>query len=248
MPRIGTRKLYHMLGTVLEEHQIRIGRDKLFDLLEDHGLLVRRRKRRKVSTTDSNHPFMRYPNLTKGMSVLGPNQLWVSDITYIRLTDGFCYLSLITDAYSRKIVGYCLYPTLQKEGPITALQQALNDTGTSMQMLMHHSDRGRQYCCDAYVSILSNSEIVISMTEKGDPYENALAERVNGILKDEFMLDKTFLSYEQALATVNNAITTYNTDRPHSSCNYQAPDLTHQQYGPQLMKWKKREKKKPIIA
>ena len=248
MPRIGTRKLYHMLGTVLEEHQIRIGRDKLFDLLEDHGLLVRRRKRRKVSTTDSNHPFRRYPNLTKGMNVLGPNQLWVSDITYIRQTDGFCYLSLVTDAYSRKIVGYCLYPTLQKEGPIIALQQALDNTSASMQMLMHHSDRGRQYCCDAYVSILSNKKIVISMTEKGDPYENAIAERVNGILKDEFMLDQTFPSYDLALTAVNNAVATYNADRPHSSCNYQVPDLTHQQYGQQLMRWKKRERKKPIIA
>lgn len=247
MPRIGTRKLYHMLEPVLEEHQIRIGRDKLFDLLEDHGLLVRRRKRRKVSTTDSNHPFRRYPNLTKGMRVLGPNQLWVSDITYIRLTNGFCYLSLITDAYSRKIVGYCLYPTLQKEGPIMALQQALNGKDASTQMLMHHSDRGRQYCCDAYVGILSSNKIVISMTEKGDPYENAIAERVNGILKDEFMLDNSFVSYEYALTAVNNAVVTYNTDRPHTSCNYQPPDLTHQQYGPQLMRWKERKRKKPII-
>ena len=248
MPRIGTRKLYYMLTEMLEQHQIKIGRDKLFDLLEEYGLLVRRRKRRKACTTDSNHPFRRYPNLIKGMDVLRPEQLWVSDITYIQLRDCFCYLSLVTDAYSRKIVGHCLYPTLQKEGPILALEKALKKRESSTNTLMHHSDRGRQYCCDAYVSKLNDSKVVISMTEKGDPYENALAERVNGILKAEFELDHVFDSYEQALARVNNVVIIYNNQRPHASCNYQTPDQAHKQQGPLTMRWKKREKKKLIFA
>jgi putative transposase len=248
MPRIGTRKLYHMLAGTLKEHNICIGRDKLFDLLEEYGMLVRRRKRKKVCTTDSNHPFRKYPNLTRELHVLRPNQLWVSDITYIRITDGFCYLSLVTDAYSRKIVGHCLYPTLQKEGPLKALQQALAARSTSVHALMHHSDRGRQYCCDVYVNVLVDSQVIISMTEKGDPYENALAERVNGILKDEFLLDRKFADYENATGAVNIAVSTYNTLRPHASCNYQTPDQAHQQQGPLPMRWKKRERKEVINA
>lgn len=245
MPRIGTRKLYHMLADTLREHNINIGRDKLFDLLEEYAMLVRRRKRKKVCTTDSNHLFRKYPNLTRELQVLRPNQLWVSDITYIRIADGFCYLSLITDAYSRKIVGHCLYPTLQKEGTVKALQQALcnNDTASG---LMHHSDRGRQYCCDAYVNVLMDSNVIISMTEKGDPYENALAERVNGILKDEFFLDRPLASFENAVAAVDDAINTYNTIRPHASCNYQTPEQAHQLQGPLPMRWKKRKKKESI--
>ncbi len=248
MPRIGTRKLHYMLTEMLEQHQIKIGRDKLFDLLEEYGLLVRRRKRRKACTTDSNHPFRRYPNLIKEMEVLRPEQLWVSDITYIQLSDCFCYLSLVTDAYSRKIVGYCLYPTLQKEGPIQALKRALKERGSSTNALMHHSDRGRQYCCETYINNLNENNVAISMTEKGDPYENALAERVNGILKEEFELDCVFDSYEQALVAVNNAVIIYNTQRPHASCNYQTPDQAHKQQGPLTMRWKKRERKEPMLA
>jgi putative transposase len=247
MPRIGTRKLYHMLTDALQEHKIKIGRDKLFDLLEEHGMLVRRRKRRKVSTTDSNHPFRRYPNLTRELQVMRPNQLWVSDITYIRLIDEFCYLSLVTDAYSRRIVGYCLYPTLQKEGPLAALQMALSNLpSTGEESLIHHSDRGKQYCCDAYVNMLMEKKTIISMTEKGDPYENALAERVNRTLKEEFLLDQGFDSFELASGAVSNAVNIYNTQRPHDSCNRLTPDEAHQQQGPLPMKWKKRKKKESL--
>jgi putative transposase len=249
MPRIGTRKLYDMLTRTLQEHKIKIGRDKLFDLLEEYSMLIRRRKRKKVNTTDSNHPFRKYPNLIRELQIVGPNQLWVSDITYIRLIDDFCYLSLITDAYSRRIVGYCLYPTLQKEGPVEALKMALSTlSATTADHLIHHSDRGRQYCCEAYVSVLTERKTTISMTEKGDPYENALAERVNRTMKDEFLLDKGFESFELASAAVSKAVNTYNTLRPHDSCNRLTPDQAHHQSGPLPMRWKKRKKKEQILA
>jgi putative transposase len=249
MPRIGTRKLYHMLTDTLAEHKIKIGRDKLFDLLEEHAMLVRRRKRRKVSTTDSNHPFRKYPNLVRELQAVRPNQLWVSDITYIRIADGFGYLSLVTDAYSRRIVGYCLYPTLQKEGPVAALKMALSTLpATAADSLIHHSDRGLQYCCEAYVSVLMNRKVTISMTEKGDPYENALAERMNKTLKEEFLLGDGFDRFELASAAVTKAVNTYNTLRPHDSCNHMTPDQAHQQQGTLLMKWKKRARKESIEA
>lgn len=247
MPRLGTRKLHYMLTETLQKHGISIGRDKLFDLLEEYGLLVRRRKRKRTNTTDSNHPFRKYPNLVRELQVLHPNRLWASDITYISQIEGFSYLSLITDAYSRKIVGYCLYPTLQKEGPLRALKMALNGVSDKDQMrLIHHSDRGLQYCCGEYIAQLSANSISISMTEKGDPYENALAERINGILKTEFGLDKEFENYNQAKAAVERAINIYNQLRPHASCNYQTPDQTHQQEGTLKMRWKKRERQKLI--
>ncbi len=247
MPRIGTRKLYHMLTDKLQEHKIKIGRDKLFDLLEENAMLVRCRKRRKVSTTDSNHPFRKYPNLVRELQVIRPNQLWVSDITYIRICDGLGYLSLVTDAYSRKIVGYCLYPTLQKEGPVAALKMALSTLpATTADSLIHHSDRGRQYCCDAYVNVLTERKATISMTEKGDPYENALAERMNKTLKEEFLLSNGVDSFELAAAAVSKAVNTYNTLRPHDSCNHLTPDQAHQLQGPIKMKWKKRERKELI--
>jgi len=249
MPRIGTRKLYHMLTDTLAEHKIKIGRDKLFDLLEEYGMLIRRRKRRKVSTTDSKHPFRKYPNLVRELQLIRPNQLWVSDITYIRIADGFGYLSLITDAYSRRIVGYCLYPTLQKEGPVAALKMALSPLSvTASECLIHHSDRGLQYCCEAYVSVLNERKVTISMTEKGDPYENALAERMNKTMKEEFLLGDGFGSFEQAEAAVSKAVNTYNEVRPHDSCNRMTPDLAHQQQGTIPMKWKKRERKQPITT
>lgn len=245
MPRIGTRKLHYMLGDVLQGHGLSIGRDKLFDLLSECGMLVRRRKRKRISTTDSNHPFRKYPNLVKDLRVLRPNQLWVSDITYISKVDGFCYLSLITDAYSRKIIGYCLYPDLKKEGPVHALEAALDNVADTLKdPLIHHSDRGIQYCCYHYTDILKNKAIGISMTEKGDPYENAIAERVNGILKSEFELDKKFSSFSEAKDAVDRAIHTYNHLRPHASCNYQTPEQAHQQQGPLLMKWSKRPKRR----
>lgn len=237
MPRIGTRKLHYLLGGLLSGHGISIGRDGLFDLLARHGLQVRRRHRRKVYTTDSNHRFKKYPNLIRDLEVTGPGQLWVSDITYIRQQAGFSYLSLITDAYSRKIVGYCLYPTLQTAGPCQALTMALKGYEERSGVLIHHSDRGIQYCSDSYTGMLQNEGISISMTENGDPYENAIAERVNGILKAEFGLDRSFDNYQSALTATDRAVRTYNQARPHSSCNYLTPAQAHQQQGKLATRW-----------
>jgi transposase InsO family protein len=237
MPRIGTRKLHYLLTDTLAQHGLDIGRDRLFDLLADYEMLVRRRKRKKIYTTDSNHPFRKYPNMIRDSVITAPNQLWVSDITYITLSGNFCYLSLITDAYSRKIIGYCLYPTLEKEGPLSALQMAINQWGHH-SALIHHSDRGLQYCCAAYTSILDSNGIAISMTEKGDPYENAIAERVNGILKHEFEINCRFKSFDEAEQAICKAIQTYNELRPHGSCDYMTPDQAHKTEGLLISKWK----------
>ena len=236
LPRLGTRKLYHLLGRKLEEHHIKIGRDKLYELLGHHGYLLRYRKR-KIYTTNSNHPYRKYPNLIRELMLSKPNQLWVSDITYIRVNQGFSYLSIITDAYSRKIVGYHLHPTLSSEGPIEALRMALRQA-KGRHHLIHHSDRGIQYCCRDYVQLLEHQYIQISMTEKGDPYENAIAERVNGILKNEFDLHKTFGSFTDAQQAVEQAISKYNHIRPHASCDYLTPVVAHEQSGWLRKRWK----------
>jgi len=244
MPRLGGRKLQYMLAPLLEQHNISIGRDKFFDILADNGLLVRRRKRRAV-TTDSRHPYRRYPNLVRGMEINAPERLWVSDITYLRTAEDFGYLSLVTDAYSRKIVGYGLHPTLKAEGPLQALDMALNQYSGKGQ-LIHHSDRGCQYCCSLYIQRLDQNDISISMTEKGDPYENAIAERVNGILKDEFGLDSNFGSFTEALEAVDKAVQVYNNIRPHASCNYLTPDQAHHQQGTLKLRWSRRRKEEGV--
>jgi len=236
LPRVGTRKLLHLLTPQLHQHHITIGRDKLYGLLGRHGYLLRER-RRKIHTTNSKHPYRKFPNLIRELVLSKPNRLWVSDITYIRVGQGFSYLSIITDAYSRKIVGYHLHPTLGSEGPIEALRTALRQA-KGRHHLIHHSDRGIQYCCRDYVQLLEHHYVRISMTEKGDPYENAIAERVNGILKKEFDLYKTFGSFTQAHQTVEQAISKYNHLRPHASCDYLTPVMAHQQSGWLRKRWK----------
>ena len=242
MPRLGGRKLFFLLNRPLMEHGIDIGRDKFFSILETFGLLVRIRKKRLPITTDSNHPFYKYPNLIKQMELLRPNQLWVSDITYISLINKFCYLSLITDAYSHKIVGYCLWENLKRDGTIKALKMATNslpDRGRNS--LIHHSDRGLQYCSKDYIDLLTLDSISISMTENGDPYENAIAERVNGILKGEFALSQSYRDFDLAHEAVTKGINTYNSMRPHASCDYLTPDEAHKITGKLKSKWKKND-------
>jgi len=197
-PRTGTRKLCFLLHAQLQQHHIKMGRDKLFEVLERYDLLIRYR-RRKAVTTDSNHPFYKYDNLIQNLTLTGKNQLWVSDITYISLKDGFCYLSLITDAFSRKIVGHCLWPNLSTQGCINALSKALAEHHPSRSTLIHHSDRGVQYCCNDYTQRLQAYQVQISMSHKGDPYQNAIAERVNGILKTEYgMLPESCCRFQVA--------------------------------------------------
>ena len=212
--RIGGRKLFKMMNNFLHQHANSMGRDAFFNVLREYGLLVRIRKRKAI-TTNSNHPYRKYPNLIKEFIPTGPNQLWVSDITYIIIGNEFGYLSLITDAFSRKIVGFCLHKTLSAQGTVLALKQALRNS-PRLKWLIHHSDRGVQYCCHEYVGLLKKNQIRISMTENGDPRENSIAERVNGILKTE-LLEESFNSFNQAQEAIAVAISTYNHLRPHNS-------------------------------
>lgn len=238
LPRVGVIKLHAMLQDSFKLHGIKMGRDALYELLGNCGYLLRYR-RRKPYTTDSNHRFKKYPNLIREVMLHQADQLWVSDITYISLQGSkYCYLSIITDAYSRKIVGYCLHPSLHTDGAINALEMALQQRSSRRRQLIHHSDRGTQYCSSDYVRLLERHQVNISMTEKGDPYENAIAERVNGILKHEFDLHKTFMSITDAEAAVNHAVNQYNTIRPHASCDYMTPVTAHTQTGLLKKRWR----------
>jgi transposase InsO family protein len=241
-PVTGTRKLYHLLQPRLKEHGIKMGRDALFDLLDKYGLLLRYR-RRKAITTDSNHPYYKYPNLIKDLPPTGiKNKLWVSDITYIRIAEGFGYLSLVTDAYSRMIIGYCLWDSLAAQGTINALEMALKEQQPKKGELIHHSDRGVQYCCYSYVECLQSAGANISMSDKGDPYQNAIAERVNGILKSNW-LGHCFTTMEQAREALVKAVPIYNEKRPHDSLAYLTPSQAHELTGIIKRNWKNYTKK-----
>lgn len=237
LPRLGTRKLHYQITPQLATHGIEVGRDYLFDLLERHKLLIRQRKR-KVITTDSRHWMHKYENLIKNQDCHRPEQIWVSDITYIRMTGQWGYLSLITDAYSRKIMGYCLRTDMSALGCQEALQMAISNRRYAGQPLIHHSDRGSQYCSAEYVKILKQNSISISMTENGDPYENALAERMNGIIKTEFNLYSTPYGFEQTYQMVRDSIRAYNELRPHGSCDFLTPEHAHQLQGTLKKRWK----------
>ena len=234
--RIGTRKLLEEMQEFLAAHHFQIGRDAMFDLLSERGLLVTKRKRRGCITTLSKHRFKKYPNIIRDFIPVAPNQLWVSDITYIHLPNSFAYLSLITDAYSRKIVGFYLSKDLTAKGPLQALKMAFQ-ANPSIAGLIHHSDRGVQYCCDAYIKILKQKKIKISMTENGDPLENAIAERVNGILKGE-LLEEVFSNFQIAQREVAIACSTYNHLRPHGSIDNLKPADAHRMEGKIKKRWK----------
>ena len=233
MPRIGARKLLE----ILRQESIQIGRDKLFEILRRNGLLVRRRRAR-VLTTQSFHWMRKYPNLIKEMHVSCPNQLWVSDITYVRTTEQIMYLFLITDAYSRMILGYKLSENLKAINAVMALKMALRSQPISIINLIHHSDRGIQYCSNEYVSILKSKKVRISMTENGDPLENAIAERVNGILKDEWLYDMDPIERDEIEKIVSKVVLIYNSDRPHMSIDMLTPEAAHQQSGMLKRRWK----------
>lgn len=222
-PRVGTRKLHEALLPAFQQASIKLGRDGLFRILREHQMLVGRKKT-TFKTTNSYHHFHKYTNLIKDMEVTAPNQVWVSDITYIRTVKGFCYLALITDKYSRKIVGYDISDTLELSGCLRALQKALRQARSAVG-LVHHSDRGIQYCSHQYVNELTKRKIRISMTEENHCYENAIAERVNGILKDEFYLDQCFFNTDHASKATESAISIYNNKRLHLSLGYKTPNM-----------------------
>jgi putative transposase len=237
LPRLGTRKLHHALQPLLAAHGLQVGRDHLFSLLENHKLLVRQRKK-KAFTTDSRHWMRKYTNLVRELPCTRPEQVWASDITYIRLSNQWAYLSLITDACSRKIMGYSLRTDMSVQGCLEALQMAINNRSYPAKQLIHHSDRGSQYCSAAYVKLLIDNNIAISMTENGDPYENALAERINGIIKTEFNLYAIQAGLETARRLVHESIEAYNELRPHSSCDFLTPAQAHRHKEPLKKRWK----------
>lgn len=236
MYRVGTIKIYDMIKKDMTKNDIKIGRDKLFTFLRHEKMLVKKKKN-FTKTTNSFHRFHKHKNLIKGLDVTAPEQVWVSDITYIKTELGHEYLSLITDYYSKKIVGYYLADNLKTESSLKALEMAIKSRKYPDSKLIHHSDRGFQYCSDDYIAMLSNNNIQPSMTEVYDPYENAVAERVNGILKDEFDIGEGFTNHLQAVKEIKYAIETYNTFRPHFSCEKLTPQQAHEFGTYKLKKW-----------
>lgn len=225
--KLGTRKLLPLINEQLEKQRLSVGRDQLFGIMDTYGLKVRQRRRRKPRTTDNTHGFRRYPNLIKNLDLELSERVWVSDITYVKVKDKFMYLSLITDAYSRKIMGYRLHEDLSVEGSMKALMMAIGNRKYPKRRLIHHSDQGIQYCSNIYINMLKTNGIHISMASKGSPHENALAERINGILKQEYGLGKIIDSQDKARDMVDAAITSYNCKRPHQSLQGQTPEQVH---------------------
>ena len=225
-PRLGGRKLLHVLDGELAKAGVQIGRDRFFQVLRLHDLLIERAVR-SARTTDSRHMFKVYDNLFKDLQLTGPHQALVSDITYIRTAEGFVYLCLVTDAFSRAIVGFDCSDTLEREGALRALHQALKQRPRGHETV-HHSDRGSQYCCHDYIQRLEKAGVSISMTQENHCYENAQAERLNGILKQEYGLGATFGRKSEARRAVAEAVHLYNWRRPHQSLGYAVPMHVHQ--------------------
>lgn len=245
LPRCGGRKLQYLLNTTKVYAERDVGRDYLFKLLRDHGLLVGKRKKYH-KTTNSKHWMRKYPNIIKELAIVRPEQVWVADITYLELRSEHHYLHLITDAYSKRIVGYELADNMRASTTIKALEKALSQR-EYQEMLIHHSDRGLQYSSAIYTKLLHDNKIKISMTEDSDPYENAVAERVNGILKDEFGLDKVFTNNLQMNRQVNESIALYNNLRPHLSVEMLTPNQAHKQRTINLKKWKTKQPTKDVL-
>jgi len=242
------RNLHRSLIKEMQEHQLKIGRDKFFDILRNNNLLIKP-KRFRARTTCSYHHFNKFNNLIENLVPQAANEVWVSDITYLWLKekDKFCYLSLITDMYSRKIVGHCVYEDLSVKGCLTALREALKNLGKSNALnLIHHSDRGVQYCCHAYVNLLQKKQIKISMTQTGDPLENAIAERINKTIKEEFTSDKqiNFSNIDIAKTEIKKFINFYNKERPHRSIEWLTPNQAHIRQGELKRVWKSYHKTK----
>lgn len=226
LPRLGTRKLHFLLKDNLLKENIKLGRDGLFDFLRHHHMLIKP-LRSYHKTTQSKHWLHKHPNLTQDYRPVKPEQLWVADITYIETKNQTVYLSLVTDAYSRKIVGHHVHGSLHAELVAKAYQKALK-TRKYSHSLIHHSDRGLQYCSAFYQNLHKHNHIICSMTDGYDCYQNALAERINGILKHEFLIAKPE-NLEQAEVMIGQAVEAYNEKRPHLALNYKTPNQVHKQ-------------------
>lgn len=245
MPRIGTRKLYFLLFDKLELKKI--GRDKFFDILRANHLLIQPKRSYHV-TTNSHHRFRKHQNWVLDLKINRPEQVWVSDITYIGKRDAPCYLSLVTDAYSKKIMGYYVADNLNTKSSLFALKMALKQRKNKKQTLIHHSDRGLQYCAEEYQKVLCKNKVKCSMTQNSDPYENAVAERINGILKQEFMIDKYNQKKQIMQKVVKEAIDIYNQFRPHYSNYMLTPNQMHNQNSIQMRTYRTKNSSKPELA
>lgn len=226
-PKMGGRKLYHMLKPMLKNLSINIGRDKFYDILSKYNLLIKRRIR-KVRTTYSDHWYRKYPNIIKEIEVVRPDEIWVSDITYWRIGGVFIYVALVTDSYSRKIVGYSVSEQMRTIDILPSLKMALNDAIRPLKDLIHHSDRGCQYCSKEYVGVLESRGVQISMTESGDPLDNPLAERMNGILKIEYLKNVQVRNISEAKHVLSKSVHLYNNSRPHLSCGLHTPSEVYE--------------------
>jgi putative transposase len=241
MPRIGARKLYHLLSAQLGP--LKIGRDKFFDILRANHLLIQPKRSYHI-TTNSHHRYRKHQNLILDLSINRPEQVWVSDITYIGKREKPCYLSLITDAYSKKIMGYYVADNLSTQSSIMALRMAIKGRMDKDIPLIHHSDRGLQYCADQYQYLLHKNNIECSMTNNGDPYENAVAERINGILKQEFIIDSYHQDLKIMKTIIQESIDIYNNQRPHSSNYMLTPQQMHNQSKIQMRTYKTKSSSK----
>lgn len=245
MPRIGTRKLYYLL---LEKLQgLKIGRDKFFDILKANHLLIQPKRSYHI-TTNSHHRFRKHENLILNLEINRPEQVWVSDITYIGKRDNPCYLSLITDAYSKKIMGYYVANNLNTKSSVLALKMALKQRKDLNLPLIHHSDRGLQYCANEYQEELVKNKVLCSMTQNSDPYENAVAERINGILKQEFKIDKYNQTTQIINQIVKESVGIYNEIRPHYSNHMLTPNQMHSQSSINMRTYKTKNSSKNIFA
>lgn len=245
MPRIGARKLYYLLKDKLG--LMKIGRDKFLDILRANHLLIHPRRSYHI-TTNSHHRFKKHDNHILDLEINRPEQVWVCDITYVGKRDNPCYLSLVTDAYSKKIMGYCTAENLNAENSLKALRMALKQRKNNHMPLIHHSDRGFQYCADEYQKELVKNKILCSMTQNSDPYENAVAERINGILKQEFFIDKVQQKRDIKSKIIKEAINTYNELRPHYSNYMLTPNQMHEQEEIKMRTYKRKNTCKKNIA
>lgn len=226
LPRTGTRKIHYLIKEDLQRQGLKCGRDKLFTLLRTCGLLIKP-GRRYIQTTMSKHWLRKWPNIIKDIQIKHPDQVWVSDITYLKTEQGNCYLNMITDAYSRKIMGYAVADNMETESMITALKMATSNKQHSDMPTIHHSDRGLQYCSRDYEILTTKNNIRLSMTENSDPYENALAERMNRTIKEEFGIDRKLKNRQQAYQLIEESIFLYNTKRPHLALKMKTPEQVY---------------------
>lgn len=236
MPELGTRKLYEILYVDLK--RLGIGRDRLFSILKANHMLISPKRQYHI-TTDSHHRFRKHKNLIEDLSLNRPEQVWVSDITYIGNREKPMYLSLVTDAYSKKIMGFNVSNSLNAQGAVNALKMAVKNRKYPNLKLIHHSDRGLQYCCEDYQKVLLKNNIKCSMTQQYDPYQNAVAERVNGILKQEFIKGILINDVELMSKLTGQCINIYNTERPHYSCYMKTPEFMHNQKEIEIRTYKK---------